>query len=143
MTLAATILKQDLKQFCGTDRYYYDPLFKNINYTDGFRYFMHNAGEGAHWFLTLVATEIRPILEEDFYFIELVVSADETAKITVQRDIGEPVLYEKEFNGNSSKKNIVTELKNSTESFKGRLKQTKKRSDLCFYLRSGKFQFPL
>lgn len=98
MTLAATILKQDLEQFCGTDRYYYDPLFKNINYTDGFRYFMHNAGEGAHWFLILVATEIRPILEEDFYFIELLVNADETAKITVQRDIGEPVLYEKELN---------------------------------------------
>ena len=35
--------------------------------------------------------------------------------------------HKKEFNGNSSKKNIVTELKNSTESFKGRLKQTKKR----------------
>ena len=84
MTLTATILKQDLKQFCGTDRYYYDPLFKNINYTDGFRYFMHNAGEGAHWFLILVATEIRPILEEDFYFIELLVNADETAKIMAE-----------------------------------------------------------
>lgn len=33
--------------------------------------------------------------------------------------------HKKEFNGNSSKKNIVTELKNSTESFKGRLKQKK------------------
>lgn len=58
---------------------------------------MDNAGEGANWFLILVSTEIKPILKEDFYFIELTVNEDETAKIIVQRDKGEPILYEKEI----------------------------------------------
>lgn len=86
-----------LNSFIGTDNYYYNPLFKNLNYTDGVKYFMDNAGEGANWFLILVATEIKPILKEDFYFIELTVNKEETAKIIVQRDKGEPILYEKEI----------------------------------------------
>lgn len=84
-----------LREFSGTTQYYYNPLYKNLNYTDGVKYFMENAGQGTYWFLTLVATEIKPILQEDFYFIELSVNEDKTAKIKVQRDKGEPVLYKK------------------------------------------------
>lgn len=87
--------QSSLSEFSGTTQYYYNPLFKRLNYTDGVRYFIQNAGNGANWFLILVATEIKPILPEDFYFIELFVNEDETATITVQRDKGEPVLYKK------------------------------------------------
>lgn len=87
-----------LNGFTGTGEYFHNPLYKNLYYTEGVRYFLQNAGEGAYWFLTLVATEIKPILKEDFYFIYLRVNDDETAKITVQRDKDEPVLYEKELN---------------------------------------------
>ena len=59
---------------------------------------MEHAGNGAYWFLTLVATEINPkIKNEDFYFIELKVNEDKTAVITCQRDRGEPVIYKKEL----------------------------------------------
>ncbi len=89
--------QSSLNKFTGTSQYYYNPLFKNLNYTDGVRFFIQNAGEGAYWFLTLVATEIKPLLKEDFYFIYLTVNNDETGKIIVQRDKGEPILYEKEL----------------------------------------------
>jgi hypothetical protein len=84
-----------LSSFTGTEQYFYNPLFKKINYTEGVRYFMQNAGGGAYWFLTLVATEIIPKLENEFYFIELTVNKDKTANIIVQLDKGEPILYEK------------------------------------------------
>lgn len=86
-----------LSNFTGTEQYFYNPLFKNLNYTEGVRYFMQNAGEGAYWFLTFVATEIIPKLKNEFYFIELTVNKDKTANIIVQLDKGEPILYQKEI----------------------------------------------
>ena len=87
----------ELKNFKGTENYYVNPLFKKIHYTDGVKYFLQNAGNGAYWFLTLVATEILKTLKDDFYFIELKINADNSAKIIVQRDKGEPILYEKDI----------------------------------------------
>ena len=81
-----------LSSFTGIEQYFYNPLFKKINYTEGVRYFMQNAGGGAYWFLTLVATEIIPKLENEFYFIELTVNKDKTANIIVQLDKGEPIM---------------------------------------------------
>ncbi len=86
-----------LNNFTGTNQYFYNPLYKNIYYTEGMKYFFDNAGEGAYWFLTLVATEMKPKLGNDFYFIELKVNKDESAKLKVQRDKGEPVLYKKKL----------------------------------------------
>lgn len=90
-------LNYSLSQFSGTGQYFYNPLFRKVNYTDGVKYFIDNAENGANWFLILVATEIIPILKDDFFFIELTVNQDETAKIIVQRDKGEPILYEKDL----------------------------------------------
>lgn len=86
-----------LSEFVGTELYYFRQPFKNIHYTEGVKYFIDNAGNGANWFLVLVATEIIPILKPEFYFIELTVNQDETAKIIVQRDEGQPILYEKDL----------------------------------------------
>ena len=92
-------LQVNLSNFSnGVNQFFYHPLYKTIQYSDGVKYFFENAGNGAYWFLTLIATEIKPkLLIDDFYFIELKVNEDKTAKITVQRDKGQPVLYEKEL----------------------------------------------
>ena len=92
-------LQKELRSYCnGVNQFLYNPLFKTIQYSDGVKYFMENAGQGAYWFLTLVATEIKPTIpSDDFYFIELKVNEDESAVITCQRDKGEPVLYKKEL----------------------------------------------
>lgn len=57
---------------------------------------MENAGEVAYWFLTLIATKIKPAIKsDDFYFIELKVNEDKTAIITCQRDKRETFSYKK------------------------------------------------
>ena len=86
-----------MSKFAGTEQYYFSQPFKNVHYTEGVKYFIDNAGNGANWFLVLVATEIIPILKDDLFFIELTVNKDESAKIIVQRDKGEPILYEKDL----------------------------------------------
>jgi len=92
-------LQVNLSNFSnGVNQFFYHHLFKKIQYSDGVKYFFENAGSGAYWFLTLIAAEIKPkLLSDDFYFIELKVNEDKTAKITVQRDKGQPVLFEKEL----------------------------------------------
>ena len=83
-----------LSEFRGTACYYYNELYKNLYYTEGVKFFFNNAGKGAYWFLSIVATEIIPKLKTEFYFIYLEVNNDK-AKITVRLDKGQPVLYQK------------------------------------------------
>lgn len=76
----------DLSQFIGTENYYYtNPFFaKNMVHTDGVQYFAINAGNGAQWFLDIVATEYFPMLKkEPFLSIRLVVE-DGIADICVE-----------------------------------------------------------
>jgi len=42
-------IKNDLLQFNGTNQYFYHPLFKGINYTDGIRYVMNELT--ANWLI--------------------------------------------------------------------------------------------
>lgn len=112
-----------LNSFTGTEQYFYNPLFKKLHYTEGVRYFLQNAGGGAYWFLTLVATEIIPKREEDFYFIELLVNSNKTAIITVQKDKGEPILYQKEIE--------YTDCPPADEPYKFCLEYNKEQSILC------------
>lgn len=116
-------LQLDLCNFTGTTQYYYTPIFKNINYTDGVRYFMQNAGGGAYWFLNLVATEIIPKLENEFYFIELTVNINKSADIIVQLDEGEPILYEKHLK--------YTDCPPSEKPYKFCLENNSEKSILC------------
>ena len=83
-----------LSEFPGSACYYYYPLYKNLYYTEGVKFFLNNAGNGAYWFLSIVATEIIPKLKTEFYFIYLEVNNDK-AKITVNLDKGQPTLYQK------------------------------------------------
>jgi len=90
-------LQLNLCNFIGTTQYYCIAPFKRLLYTDGFKYFLENAGNGANWFYMIIATEILPKLKDDLFFIELKVNDDNTAIIKVFRDKGEPVLYKKEI----------------------------------------------
>lgn len=56
----------DLSQFCGTYNYYRSCIFApKLVHTDGVQYFAENAGNGAFWFLDIVATEFYPLLKKD------------------------------------------------------------------------------
>ncbi len=80
----------DLSQFYVTENYYYtNPIFaKNMVHTDGVQYFAINAGNGAQWFLDIVATEYFPMLKkEPFISITLIVGSnqdDHNAMIVVE-----------------------------------------------------------
>lgn len=78
--------KLDLSQFYGTENYYRtNPIFaKDMVHTDGVKYFADNAGNGAYWFLDIIATEVFPLLKkEPFMAINLLVE-DGKAKIAVE-----------------------------------------------------------
>jgi len=80
----------DLSQFTGTENYYRtNHLFaKDMVHTDGVQYFADNAGNGAYWFLDIVATEYFPLLKkEPFISITLIVGSnqdDNNAMIVVE-----------------------------------------------------------
>lgn len=90
-------LQSNLTNFIGTTQYYHIKPFNNFLYTDGFKYFMDKAGNGAYWFFFIIATEILPKLKDDLFFIDLKVNKDSTAKITAFRDTDEPLLFEKDI----------------------------------------------
>lgn len=69
----------DLSQFIGTSSYYPSCLFApKMVHTDGVQYFAENAGNGAYWFLDIVATEIFPMLKkEPFICVNLIVGSNQ------------------------------------------------------------------
>ena len=50
--------KAELGQFTGTERYYFNPLYQEMNYTDGVNYLA--ATVGAYWLLDIIGTEFFP-----------------------------------------------------------------------------------
>lgn len=79
----ATELKQRLAYFIGSEQCFFTRPFVWLNYTEGFRFFMQNAGGGAYWFLTFIATKIpRKMLgTQSFFAIKLIVSDHSTDKV--------------------------------------------------------------
>ena len=55
---STTDLTTELQQFTGTELWHRNPLYKNMLYTDGVKYFAEEAG--AYWFLDIVGTEYHP-----------------------------------------------------------------------------------
>lgn len=86
----------DLAQFTGTEQYYFHPGFKWMNYTDGVKYFAENAGgNGAYWFIGLVATEFfhHPDRDRDFVTITLRVTDADTKGVITMDDGNGNVLW--------------------------------------------------
>lgn len=88
-------LLDDLQQFTGTVDYHRHPMYRFVMYTDGFKFFLRNAGQGAYWFLDLIATEPKiRIQAKEFSSIKLEVQ-NGAAKVTVNNGNDGPNVYER------------------------------------------------
>ena len=78
-------LKAELANYSGTEHWYRHMLVRDMLYTDGVQCFAENGGgQGAYWFIDIVATEYWPLLKKQpFMAIVLSVSENSTAVITV------------------------------------------------------------
>jgi hypothetical protein len=88
-------LLTELRHYTATENYYFHPMYPFLKYTDGFRYFIQNAGKGAYWLLDIIATEptIRKQAEE-FACIKLTVR-DNAAVLRVDDGNGTKPVYER------------------------------------------------
>jgi len=89
--IEATTLEQELQQFTGTEQYYFNSMYKWMNYTDGVKFLAERAG--AYWLLDIIGTELKQF-NDDFQIIELEV-ANNKAVITSKRDTNEPNLWDR------------------------------------------------
>ena len=51
-------LKTELAQFTGSEHLYFNPLYRQLKYTDGVKYFAERAG--TYWLLDIIGTEFHP-----------------------------------------------------------------------------------
>lgn len=83
----------NLNQFTGTEQYYKSNMFvPKMVHTDGVQYFCEQAS--AYWFLDIVATEVYPLQEVDYFLSITLAVHDGKATITVEDGDCE-VLFEK------------------------------------------------
>jgi len=87
-------LIEDLSQFRGTEQYFYNPLFKNMKYTDGVKFLSDKI---AGWLVTdILAVAGSKLKTSEFIVWELDVK-DEKAVLTAREDVGTPPLYKQEY----------------------------------------------
>lgn len=87
----ANELRSALSQFTGTEGYFFNPINRNIHYTDGAKFFFENAGGGAYWLLDFLITQpeiLKPLKTEHFLIVQLAVTDDMRAVLTVANDTG-------------------------------------------------------
>lgn len=89
-------LKHELGQFTGTDQYYFNPLYRELRYTDGVKYLATTCG--AYWLLDIIGTEYFPKQKskewDQFLVIKLEVEGS-TGVITVSD--GDEKVYLRRF----------------------------------------------
>ncbi len=51
-------LKTEIAQFTGSEHLYFNPLYRQLKYTDGIKYFAERVG--AYWLLDIIGTEFHP-----------------------------------------------------------------------------------
>lgn len=76
----------ELSQFYGSDKYYTNPMYKQMVYTTGVRYMAEHIG--AYWLLDMIAFDflpklLRPETKDRFYTIRLTVKPDGDARVIV------------------------------------------------------------
>lgn len=87
-------LKSALRQFTGTEEWYFHPLFRKYRYTEGVKFL---AGEaGAYWLLEkILSSQILPELKgEEFQLWKLTVDEKKTALLTCDNGNGGIVYQE-------------------------------------------------
>ena len=83
--MTAGALKSGMQEFCGTEKYYFHPLNRKVNYTDGFKWFLQSAE--CYWLLDILITEFYGVASEwtakegDEFFAITVESKDSKATI--------------------------------------------------------------
>lgn len=77
-------LRADLANFYGTEKWYRHALVRSMLYTDGVQYFAENAGDGAYWFLDIVATEIYPLKGTNPFMTVKLLSKDNKPTIVAE-----------------------------------------------------------
>lgn len=84
---AARKLRDELRQFYGSETIYRHPLNKSVLYTEGVQHFADHAG--AYWFLDILATE-PAILKEarDFTDVKLTVTGTSARIVVTDGDKG-------------------------------------------------------
>jgi hypothetical protein len=77
-------LRWELRQFTGTEKYYYNPVFEDFKYTDGVKFL---AGEaGAYWLLDYIFSSQphRDLRNQPFQVWKIKVNEDDSALIKVE-----------------------------------------------------------
>jgi len=90
------LTEADLDQFTGTETWTRHGLNRNMLCTDGVMYFAENAGNGAFWFLDIVATELMMLHKKEPCLVITLASKDGKATITAD-DGNDRVLYTREI----------------------------------------------
>ena len=77
MTIDTFTLQAELAQFTGTEQYYVNALYREMNYTDGIKHLVTTVS--AYWLLDIIGTECFPRQKsgewDSFVAIHLVVEA--------------------------------------------------------------------
>lgn len=87
-------LYHELTQFTGCDQPFSHGLHKHLHYTDGFRHFIREAGNGAQWLVDILATEPKimdQVKNDRFANVELKVLEDKSWTLTVDDGNGRVV----------------------------------------------------
>jgi hypothetical protein len=87
-------LETGLGNFWGTDQWYRHALNRNMLYTDGVHFFAENAGNGAYWFLDIVATELMAFHKRE-EFMNIVLDSDGHKARIIVDDGNDNALYER------------------------------------------------
>lgn len=82
--LDAKRLKNELRQFTGTERYYYNPIFERFRYTDGVKFLAEKAN--AYWLIEYIFSSQphRSLRNEQFQVWKIAVKKDNTARVSVE-----------------------------------------------------------
>lgn len=77
-------LKTELRQFTGTEQYYFNPMFKRFKYTDGVKYLAETAG--AYWLLDYIFSSQphKNLKDQPFQVWKIKVNEDDSAAIAVE-----------------------------------------------------------
>ena len=85
----------NLGQFTGTENYFKSNMFvPKMMHTDGVEYFCNQAC--AYWFLDVVATEIFPLQEKDYFL-----------SVKMKVDDGRAIITAEDGNGNELHKKFI------------------------------------